>query len=246
MTFHGLGTIVNVLTIVIGGGVGLLVGRRFADALRGLFMDALGLITMISAVSSTARIGDHALVTALPSGGPMIVVLASMLIGGGLGYALRIEDRLEHAGEWLRRRFAGDCAGDSGRFVEGFVMASLIFVIGPLAILGAISDGLGTGIDQLLLKASLDGIASVAFASALGPGVIAAALPVGIYQGLWTVVGALLGSIMNPAEIAAMTATGGLLLAGISLKLLDIKHIRVGSFLPALFVAPVLVALVGA
>ena len=238
MSIRGLGTIINVIAIIIGGGVGIAVGRRFAEALRALLMDALGLITMVSAVSSAARIADPRLAAALPNGGPMMIVLAAMLIGGVLGYALRIEQRLESIGEWLRRRVAGD-----SRFVEGFVMASLIFVIGPLAILGAISDGLGTGIDQLLLKSGLDAIASVAFASALGPGVIAAAIPVGIYQGLWTVVGAFLGSIMNPAEIAAMTATGGLLLAGISLRLLDMKHIRVAAFLPALFVAPLLVAL---
>ena len=238
MSIRGLGTIINVLAIIIGGGVGIAVGRRFADALRALLMDALGLITMVSAVSSAARIADPHLVAALPTGGPMMIVLAAMLIGGILGYALRIEQRLEQLGEWLRHRVAGD-----SRFVEGFVMASLIFVIGPLAILGAISDGLGTGIDQLLLKSGLDAIASVAFASALGPGVIAAALPVGIYQGLWTAVGAFLGSIMTPAEIAAMTATGGLLLAAISLRLLDMKHIRVAAFLPALFVAPLLVAI---
>ncbi len=236
----GLGTIINVATIVVGGLVGLVVGRRFSDALRALFMDALGLITMINAVLSTARITDSAFVAALPSGFTMIVVLAAMLLGGGMGYALRIEERLEQVGEWLRHRFASD--GDN-HFVEGFVSASLIFVIGPLAILGSISDGLGNGLDQLLLKASLDGIAAIAFASAMGVGVIASAIPVGIYQGLWTVIGVFLGNVMNSAEIAAMTATGGLLLAGISLKLLDIKHMRIGSFLPALFIAPALVAI---
>jgi len=202
-------------------------------------MDALGLITMINAVMSTARITDPAFVRAVPSGFTMIIVLAAMLIGGGLGYVLRIEERLERVGEHLRHRFASD--GD-GRFVEGFVSASLIFVIGPLAILGSISDGLGNGLDQLLLKSSLDCIAAIAFASAMGVGVVASALPVGIYQGAWTVIGVFLGNVMNDAEIAAMTATGGLLLAGISLKLLDLKHMRIGSFLPALFIAPLLVA----
>ena len=163
-----------------------------------------------------------------------------MLMGGGLGYALRIEERLESFGDWLRHRFARE--GDH-TFVEGFVTASLIFVIGPLAILGSISDGLGTGIDQLLLKSALDCIASIAFASALGMGVIASALPVGIYQGAWTIVGVFLGSVLNDAQVSAMTATGGLLLAGISLKLLNVKHIPVGSFLPALFVAPVIVGI---
>lgn len=237
--FPGAGTAINVVAIVLGGSVGMLVGRRFSDALRMLLMESLGLVTMINAVQSTAHIGDSALVHRLPAGGPLLVVLASMLLGGGLGYLLKVESRLEQAGEWLRTRFAGE--GD-GTFVDGFVVSSLIFVIGPLAILGSISDGLGTGIDQLLLKSSLDCMASIAFASTLGLGVVASAIPVGIYQGLWTVVGVLLGSVMDSAQIAAMSAVGGLLLAAISLKLLNIKQIQVGAFLPALFIAPVLVA----
>lgn len=237
MSIHGIGTIINVLAIIAGGSIGMAVGRRFSDALRVLFMDALGLITMINAVQSVAHISDASFVSAVPSGATLLVVLAAMLIGGGLGHALGIEPRLERLGEWLRHRFASD--GDGG-FVEGFVMSSLIFVIGPLAIMGSISDGLGTGVDQLLLKSALDCIAAVAFASALGLGVVASALPVGLYQGAWTVVGVLLGSVMSDAQVAAMTTTGGLLLAGISLKLLNLKQIPIGSFLPALFVAPAL------
>ena len=237
--FTGAGTVINVIAIILGGSLGMLVGRRFSDALRVLLMESLGLVTMVSAVSSAARIADSALVKALPTGGPTIVVLASMLLGGAIGFLLKIEYRLEHFGEWLRRRFAQQ--GD-GTFVDGFVMSSLIFVIGPLAILGAISDGLGTGLEQLLLKSSLDFMAAIAFASTLGLGVVASAIPVGLYQGLWTVIGVFLGSIMNPAQVAAMTATGGLLLAAISLKLLNIKQIQVGAFLPALFIAPLIVS----
>lgn len=240
MSIHGIGTVINVIAIVAGGTIGMLVGRRFSDALRVLFMDALGLITMINAIQSVAHISDASFVAAVPSGATLLLVLVAMLIGGGFGHALRIEDRLEHAGEWLRHRFTRD--GDGG-FVEGFVMSSLIFVIGPLAIMGAISDGLGTGIDQLLLKSALDCIAAIAFASALGLGVVASALPVGLYQSAWTVVGVFLGTVMSDAQIAAMTTTGGLLLAGISLKLLNLKQIPVGSFLPALFVAPALLVL---
>ena len=236
--FIGAGTAINVVAIVAGGLIGILVGRRFTDALRVLVTDALGLITMISAVASAGRVFDPALVRAVPDGAPILIVLAAMLIGGGLGYALRIEERLEDLGETLKRRFSSD--GD-GKFVDGFVMSSLIFAIGPLAILGSISDGLGTGIDQLVLKSSLDFFAAIAFATSFGLGVAASALPVGIYQGAWTVVGVALGSIMSDAQIAAMTATGGLLLGGISLKLLDIKHIAIGSLLPALIIAPVIV-----
>lgn len=238
--FIGAGTAINVAAVAAGGLLGIVVGRRFTDALRILVTDALGLVTMISAVSSGASVFKPELVQAVPDGAPVLIVLMSMLIGGGMGYALRIEERLESFGARLKHRFARD--GD-GRFVDGFVMSSLIFVIGPLAIMGSISDGLGTGIDQLMLKSSLDFFAAIAFATSFGLGVAVSALPVGIYQAAWTVVGVALGSIMTAPEIAAMSATGGLLLGAISLKLLNLKHIAVGSLLPAMFVAPVLVAL---
>ncbi|MFM7146650.1 MAG: DUF554 family protein, partial [Actinomycetales bacterium] len=131
-----------------------------------------------------------------------------------------------------------------GRFVEGFVDASLIFCIGPLAILGSLSDGLGQGIEQLALKSTLDGFGSLAFAASLGWGVAASAISVGIVQGLFTLLGALVGSFLAVALISSITATGGVLLIGVSLRLLRIKAVPVGDMLPALVVAPLLTALV--
>ena len=238
--FIGIGTVINVVAVVAGGVIGVLVGRWFSESLRHLITDALGLVTMIGAVSAAAKITDAAFVDAVPSGAPTLIVLGAILIGGGVGHLLRIEERLDGAGELLRRRFAG--SGDS-TFVEGFVTASLIFVIGPLAILGSISDGLGTGIDQLALKSSLDFFAAIAFAASFGIGVAFSAIPVGMYQAAWTVVGVALGSILSDAQIAAMTATGGLLLGAIALRLLNIKQVQTGTLLPALFVAPLLLAL---
>ncbi|RCV51672.1 DUF554 domain-containing protein [Marinitenerispora sediminis] len=137
-------------------------------------------------------------------------------------------------------------SGAQQRFVEGFVSSSLVFVVGPLAILGAISDGLGNGIDQLALKAALDGFAAVAFAAALGVGVMASAGPVLVYQGAFTVLGVVLGSFLPEAHVAALTATGGLLLVGVGLRLLRIRSVPVADMLPALFVAPVLTAVAAA
>jgi uncharacterized membrane protein YqgA involved in biofilm formation len=137
----------------------------------------------------------------------------------------------------LKRRF--DAQGESP-FVEGFVTASLIFAIGPLAILGSISDGMSTGIDQLVLKSTLDFFASIAFAAALGWGVAVSALPVGVYQFAWTGIGFALGSVLSDYQVSAMTATGGILLLGIAFKLLNIKQIAIGNLLPALAVAPLL------
>lgn len=131
------------------------------------------------------------------------------------------------------------------RFVDGFVSASLLFCVGPLAILGALSDGLGTGIDQLALKSILDGFIAIAFAASLGWGVAASALAVGVYQGLWTLLGWAMGDVLADAQIAAITATGGVLLVGVGLRLIRLQTMRVGDLLPALAIAPIIVWIVG-
>ena len=123
--------------------------------------------------------------------------------------------------------------------------ASLLFCIGPLAILGALSDGLGTGIDQLALKSILDGFIAIAFAASLGWGVAASALAVGVYQGLWTLLGWAMGDVLADAQIAAITATGGVLLVGVGLRLIRLQTMRVGDLLPALAIAPIIVWIVG-
>lgn len=130
------------------------------------------------------------------------------------------------------------------RFIEGFVSASLLFCIGPLTILGSLSDGLGNGADQLILKAVLDGFASIAFAASLGIGVMAAALVVGVVQGSLTLVGFLVGDFLPEPHLMALTGTGGLLLLAVGMRLLNIRQIPVGNLLPALIVAPLLVEIV--
>jgi hypothetical protein len=188
-------------------------------------------------------ITDKALVDAVGRGWPTLVVLGALAIGGLIGAGLRIEVRLERLGESVRSRFRGhgEC-----RFDEGFVTASLVFVVGPLAILGGISDGVGTGIDQLILKSSLDFFASIAFAATMGWGVAVSALPVGIYQALWTIVGVVSGNALPDYAISAMTATGGLLIMGIALRILRIRQIPIGDLLPAVAIAPLLAGLVAA
>ena len=235
----GIGTVINVISILFGTIVGKLLGNRFTERTRNLLTDILGIVTLISAASALVSLGNSKFVAVIPNGGPILVLLASLIIGGLLGSWLNIEGRLESLGIALKNRFG---KGES-TFVEGFVTASLIFVIGPLAILGSISDGMSTGIDQLLLKSILDFFASIAFAAALGWGVAFSALPVGIFQGVWTVIGLALGSILSDYQVAAMTATGGVLLLGIGLKLLRIKDIAIGNLLPALVLAPIFVEL---
>ena len=190
-----------------------------------------------SAADALSAYWDIELQESMPKGWVILVVIFSLLIGALIGSALAIEDRLESIGNKLKSRFSKN---SSSNFVEGFVSASLIFAIGPLAILGSISDGMGTGIDQLVLKSTLDGFAALAFAASLGWGVALSALPVGIYQFAWTAVGLFLGAILADYQVAAMTAVGGILLTGISLRLLRIKQIAVGNLLPALVMAPLL------
>jgi uncharacterized membrane protein YqgA involved in biofilm formation len=173
----------------------------------------------------------------------LLVVLGSLLIGGLIGSALKLENRLDSLGENLRIRFK---ASSESNFVEGFVAASLLFAIGPLAILGSISDGMGTGIDQLILKSTLDFFAAMAFATSLGWGVAVSAIPVGIYQGVWTVIGFGLGEVLDGYQVDAMTIVGGIMLICIALKLLNIKNVAVGNLLPALAIAPILALAVNA
>lgn len=235
--FAGAGTVLNILTIIIGGALGVFIGAKISERLRNLVTDVLGCVTIISAADALSTYWDVELQESMPKGWVILVVIFSLLIGALIGSALAIEDRLESIGNKLKSRFSKN---GSSNFVEGFVSASLIFAIGPLAILGSISDGMGTGIDQLVLKSTLDGFAALAFAASLGWGVALSALPVGIYQFAWTAVGLFLGAILTNYQVAAMTAVGGILLIGISLRLLRIKQIAVGNLLPALAMAPLL------
>ena len=237
--FPGIGTVLNIATILIGSLAGIFIGERLKDKTRSLITDVLGMVTLLGAASAIIPLFKDQYLNSMPKGWSTMPVLIALLIGGIIGAALKLEDRVEQLGEYLRKRFKSE----EGSFVEGFLNSSLLFAIGPLAILGSISDGMGNGIDQLTLKSILDGFASMAFASSLGWGVAASAISVGIYQGLWTVSGLFLGNIMKDYQVDAMTITGGILLLGIGFRLLKIKDIPVGNLLPALFFAPLIAAL---
>ena len=246
--FVGAGTALNVVAVLVGGGLGLLLGTRLSERVRLVAMDALGLGTLAIGGLAVADVVRPELAAAVGPGA-VLVVLAATLLGGVAGAVLRIEGRLEGLGRVLRRRLLrgdGDSAA-SHRFVEGFVTASLVFCVGPLTVLGSINDGLGRGIDQLAVKSMLDFVAAAAFASALGVGVLLSVLSVALVQGALTVLGLLLGDLLDPAQTAALSATGGLLLLGVGLRLLRVREdLPVGDLLPALVLAPVLVAAVRA
>ncbi len=244
---RGAGTVLNMVTVLVGSGLGVALRGRLPERTRGTVTDALGLVTLVIGALNVAALSDEAFVSAVTSGGTLLVVLGALLLGGIVGSLLRIEARMEAVGGWLQRRLAGEGGGAArARFVEGFVDASLVFVVGPLTVLGSLSDGLGRGIEQLALKSTLDGFASLAFAASLGWGVAAAAISVGVVQGALTLLGALLGGLLPAALVSALTATGGVLLLGVGLRLLAVKAVPVGDLLPALVVAPALTAAVAA
>jgi uncharacterized membrane protein YqgA involved in biofilm formation len=149
---------------------------------------------------------------------------------------MNIEGRLEQFGTWLQAKTRGK--GDKELFIQGFVNSALLFTIGPMAILGALQDGLGQGFDILALKSTLDGFTSVAFSATMGWGVAFSAIPVGLWQGLLTILSATLGAVLSEAAVAAITATGGILLLGTGLRLLQIRMVSVADLLPALIFAP--------
>jgi uncharacterized membrane protein YqgA involved in biofilm formation len=190
---------------------------------------------------------DPRLTSYVGGGAPLLIVLGSLVLGGSVGSLLRLEQRLESLGGWLQRRLSsGSDAAERHRFIEGFVTSSLVFCTGPLTILGSLNDGLGNGPDELLLKATLDGFAAIAFAASFGWGVAASAITVLVVQGGITLVGVALGDVLPEPHLAALTATGGLLLVGVALRLLRIREIPVADLLPALLIAPALTSLVAA
>ncbi|MFM1994544.1 MAG: hypothetical protein RLZZ610_61 [Actinomycetota bacterium] len=237
----GLGTILNVFTILAGTAAGILIGNRLSEKTARVVTDGLGLVVLVLGGLNVMSLLDPELTSSVGPGIPLLIVIGAILIGGITGSALQIEARLEKFGTFLQKRFAGKGSkGDKEKFITGFVNASLVFTIGPLAILGALSDGLGQGIEQLATKSILDGFASLAFAASLGWGVALSAIPVGLWQGLLTVIAFAVGSVMSAPVISALTATGGVLLLGVGLRLLQIRQVAVGNMLPALIVAPLI------
>ncbi|MTA84055.1 MAG: DUF554 family protein [Actinobacteria bacterium] len=240
----GLGTLINVVAIIVGTVIGVLVGNRLSEKTSRVVTDGLGLVVLVLGGLNVMSLLDQEFVSAVGAGIPLLVVIGAILIGGIIGSALKIEQRLEQLGTSLQKRFAGKGTKDSKeKFITGFVNASLVFTIGPLAILGALSDGLGQGIEQLATKSILDAFASLAFAASLGWGVALSAIPVGIWQGLITVLAFSVGAVVSAPIISALTATGGVLLLGVGLRLLQLRQVAVGNMLPALIVAPLITLL---
>jgi uncharacterized protein len=230
-----IGTFINVAAILIGGSLGLLFGGRLSERLKTTVIAGMGLFTAVTGIKMFLETQNS------------LVVLGSLVIGALLGEWWKIEDGLQFLGERLEKRFnrPGSESGRSapyGDFVRGFMIASLLFCIGPIAILGSIQAGLAGDYSLLVIKSVLDGFAALAFASTLGVGVLFSAAMILLYQGTITLLAAQLNAVVTKPMMAELTATGGVLLLGIAISsLLEIKKIRVGNFLPALVIAPLIV-----
>jgi uncharacterized membrane protein YqgA involved in biofilm formation len=242
---HLTGTLVNAATVLVGTAIGTLLGDRLPERIRETVMHGLGLFVVALGVVESMRAFTGPLATF--SRGSAVIVLGSVLVGGVIGELLRIEDHLQHLGERLRRRFASGAEGEQGsRFIEGFVIASLVFCVGPLTVLGSIQDGLRGDSQLLIIKSVLDGFAALAFSAALGWGVGFSVITILVYQGALSLAAGSVAGGFSAAMIASMTAAGGLLVLAIGLRLLDLKTIRVGNLLPALVLAPATVAVMQA
>jgi len=226
------GTIINFFAIITGGFIGLLLGNRFSEKIRLTIMNALGLFTMLYGVRLFTQTNNA------------MVVLVSLIIGILLGEWLRIEEGLGLLAIWFEKKFNKNNNADSNRFIKGFLTTSLLYCIGPMAILGSIQDGLTGDFNTLAIKAVIDGISAIAFASSLGIGVLFSSVIVVFYQGIITLLAAQIQFLMTDVMLSEVNALGGIMLVGLAISsLLEIRKIRVANFLPGFLVVPFIVLL---
>lgn len=249
MTFIGVGTLVNVVAVLVGATIGSLAGNAIPRRVRDGVTVAIGLTVVLLAATALTDIATADLAALVGSDYVVLVVFGGVVLGSVVGSWLDLETRLEALGVAIRHRLvdsplaavAGQGAADRQRFVDGFVAGSLLFCAGPLTILGSLSEGLGLGPDQLLLKSTLDLIASIALAAAFGWGVAATVVVIVVVQGGLTLIGVMAGDLFAAGYVAAMTVAGGLLLLALSIRLLGLRDVRVADLLPALVTTPFLV-----
>jgi uncharacterized membrane protein YqgA involved in biofilm formation len=222
------GTILNALTVLLGGTLGMLVGSRLPERVRTTIFNGLGLLTLLVGVQMALTTGN------------VLILLGSILLGGLAGEALRVQDRIERFGDQVQARLA---KGDS-QFSEAFVASSLLFCVGPLTITGSLQNGLARDPGPLALKSMLDLFSSFAFGASLGAGVLASIGTILVFQGGLSLGAGLFAGVLQAEVVRELTATGGLLIMGIGIELLRLKDLRLANFLPALIVSPVLVIIV--
>ncbi len=222
-----VGTIINFVSIILGSLLGLILGNRLSERVRFSLMNGLGLFTLLYGVKLFL------------SSQNAMVVLSSLVVGILLGEWWKIEEGLKNLGIWLEKKFNRKQGTESARFIQGFLTTSLLYCIGPMAILGALQDGLTGDFNTLAIKAVIDGISAIAFASSLGVGVIFSSLIVFIYQGILSLLAVQLQVLINSEILNEINALGGVMLVGLAISsLLEIRKIRVANFLPGFIIIP--------
>ena len=229
-----VGTIVNIVSILIGTFLGLVLGKRISEQVRNTITSAIGIFTLFLGISMFLGFDDS------------IVILSGLVIGTIIGELLHIEENFEKLGGWMQslatKTIGSNASGDRMKFIQAFLTSTMLFGIGPVSILGSIQDGLTGDTQLLVIKAVLDGVTSIIFASTMGIGVAFSVIPLFLYQGAITLLAEQAQAIMSEQMIAGMTAVGGVILGAIAISsLLNIKKIRVSSMIPALFVTPFLI-----
>ncbi len=214
------GTIVNTVAIIAGSLIGLLFKGSIPEKYSQTIMHGIGLAVILIGLKTALKTDD------------ILLIIISLAIGSAIGELLRIEDRLERLGKWLGRLVSGDKEG----IANGFVTASLIYCVGAMAIVGSLESGLSGNHQTLFAKSLLDGIGSILFASTLGLGVIFSAVSVFVYQGTITLAASVLKQFLIPGVVVQMSAVGGLLILAIGINLLEIKKLKIGNMLPAIFI----------
>jgi uncharacterized protein len=230
------GTLINVGTVLVGTLIGVTVGARLPEGIRQRVLAGLGMVTLVIGVDLALAWGREDTSQSTP-----LYVLGGVLIGGMIGEALGIERRLEALGDQVQARLSKT---EGSTISEGFVSASLLFCVGSLTVVGSIQDGLTGDYETLATKAVLDGFASIALAATLGWGVGLSIFTILVVQGGITLGAGVFDDVLQGEALAVLTSAGGVTIIGIALKLLELKDVRVGNFLPALVVAPCLVGLV--
>ena len=223
------GTLLNLLTVLAGGLVGTVLGDRLPPRLRENVVAGVGLFVAVMGVK-------FAIDTA-----SLLYLLGAILAGGIIGSLAGIERRLNELGAGIQRRFARP--GRTSTIAEAFVTASIVFCVGPLTFLGAIHNGLTGDGSLLVIKSVLDGFTAIAFAATLGWGVLLSLAVILVYQGGLAAGASVFATLLSDTQLREMNATGGLLLVGVGLKLLNIRDVQVADYLPAIAVAPLLVAI---
>jgi len=224
------GTLLNVATVLVGGIIGTALGDRLPERLRGNVVRGVGLFTLAMGTKFAIDTSN------------LLYILGSILIGGIAGSLWGVDRRLNAVGDTLQRRFARP--GKTSTVSEAFVTASIVFCVGPLTFLGSIQNGLSGDASLLAIKSVLDGFTAIALAATLGWGVLLTIVVILVYQGGLALGASAFAGLLSELQLREMNAVGGLLILGVGLKLLGIRDVKVADFLPAILVAPLLVALV--